>query len=124
MTLIKNFIAEISQMKTLWKYIHAKSIEKRFKELCKDFDNCIDAMNNIMEKFMNKTTQDQKKIDNIFQVHRLRLSDYEKTDEKQRGRVTKRVNLRNKSEEFAFQISEEECTKIKLQFLKNFTIFN
>ena len=44
MTLIKNFIAEISQMKTLWKYIHAKSIEKRFKELCKDFDNCINVL--------------------------------------------------------------------------------
>ena len=37
MTQIKKFITEISQIKTLLKYIQAKSIEKNFKELCKEF---------------------------------------------------------------------------------------
>jgi hypothetical protein len=43
-TKIKKFVAEISQMKTLLKlkYIQLKgSIEKNFKELCREFDSCI-----------------------------------------------------------------------------------
>ena len=42
--LIKKFIIEISQMKTLLKYIQAKSIERTFKESCKEFDRCTDAL--------------------------------------------------------------------------------
>jgi hypothetical protein len=40
---IKKFISNISQMKTLLKskYIQQKNIEKLFKEICKDFDNCV-----------------------------------------------------------------------------------
>src|SRR2546425_9485214 len=72
----------------------------------------VNAMNNMMEKFMNKKPQDQKKIDNIFQVHRLRLSDYEKTDEKQRGRVTKRVNLREIKAKGSHSKSLRKRTKI------------
>ena len=44
MTQIKKFIMEISQMKTLLKYIQAKSIERTFKELCKEFDGCISVL--------------------------------------------------------------------------------
>jgi len=44
MTQIKKFITEISQMVTLLKYIQTKSIERTFKELCKDFDNCINVL--------------------------------------------------------------------------------
>jgi hypothetical protein len=40
---IKNFIENISKIKKLlkFKYVQTKSIEKTFKELCKDFDICI-----------------------------------------------------------------------------------
>jgi hypothetical protein len=43
MTQIKKFISNISQMKTLLKskYIQQKNIENFFKEICKDFDNCV-----------------------------------------------------------------------------------
>lgn len=43
-TYIKNFMVEISQMKTLLKYIQAKSIKKTFNDLCKEFDNCINSL--------------------------------------------------------------------------------
>ena len=46
-TKIKKFMAEISQMKTLLrlKYIISRgSIEKKFKELCREFDNCITSI--------------------------------------------------------------------------------
>ncbi|GET59728.1 kinase-like domain-containing protein [Rhizophagus irregularis DAOM 181602=DAOM 197198] len=152
---IKNFISEISQMKTLIKYLKEKSIEKVFKELCGEFDvyinllsfsinveiadeleqlksdqddlfkylqemvagindnDCfadlskkffstvvkVNAMNNAMEKFMKETSQNpflnQAKIDNIFQVHPLKFSDYERDyNEKSRRyeRVTKCYN--------------------------------
>ncbi|PKY34682.1 kinase-like protein [Rhizophagus irregularis] len=133
-TQIKKFISEISLMKTLIKYLKEKSVEKIFKELCMEFDSCINllsfsinveiadeleqlksdqddlfkyilgmvagindndcfadlsekffstvvkvnVMNNTMEKFMNETSQNQTKIDNIFQIHPLKFSDYEK----------------------------------------------
>jgi hypothetical protein len=34
-------MTEISQMKTLIKYIQVESIEKTFKDLCYEFDDCI-----------------------------------------------------------------------------------
>ncbi|PKC56302.1 kinase-like protein [Rhizophagus irregularis] len=37
----------------------------------------VNVMNNTMEKFMNETSQNQTKIDNIFQIHPLKFSDYE-----------------------------------------------
>ncbi|GES75769.1 kinase-like domain-containing protein [Rhizophagus clarus] len=193
-TQIKKFISDISQMKSLIKYIQAKSIEKTFKELCKEFDSCVNvlsfsinvkstdeleqlkedqkelakylegmeagikkidvdvsnikselkeskedtkemktcltnlskefsstvvkvnAMNITMEKFMNASSQNQRKIDNIFQVQSLKLSDYERDDyEKPRkgGRVFKWYNVKNKGEEFAFKtISDKEDQKI------------
>jgi hypothetical protein len=39
-TQIKDFMAEISQMKTF----QAKSIEKTFNDLCKEFDDCINSL--------------------------------------------------------------------------------
>src|SRR6266542_3693822 len=36
---IKRFVNELSKVKGLKKYVQAKSIEKTFKELCRDFDS-------------------------------------------------------------------------------------
>jgi hypothetical protein len=41
---IKKFVAEISQMKTLIKYIKAKNIERTFKELCGEFDGYVNVL--------------------------------------------------------------------------------
>ncbi len=41
---IKKFAAEISQMKTLIKYIKANNIMKTFKELCLEFNECINLL--------------------------------------------------------------------------------
>ncbi|CAB5215428.1 unnamed protein product [Rhizophagus irregularis] len=184
---IRKFISDISQMKSLIKYFLVKSIEKTFKELCKEFDSCVNilsfeinvdtsdeirqlkadqedllkyiqgmgdgnikkiddtsyvkddakeikaclanlskefsstvakvnAMNNTMEKFMNETSQNQRKIDNIFQTHPLKFADYERdNNEKPRknGRVTKWYKIKSMDEEFAFKtISEKEDQKI------------
>ncbi|POG71371.1 hypothetical protein GLOIN_2v1607464, partial [Rhizophagus irregularis DAOM 181602=DAOM 197198] len=43
-TQIKKFISEISLMKTLIKYLKEKSFEKIFKELCMEFDSCINLL--------------------------------------------------------------------------------
>ncbi|CAB5366937.1 unnamed protein product [Rhizophagus irregularis] len=158
-TQIKKFISEISLMKTLIKYLKEKSIEKIFKELCMEFDSCINllsfsinveiadeleqlksdqddlfkyilgmvagindndcfadlsekffstvvkvnVMNNTMEKFMNETSQNQTKIDNIFQIQPLKFSDYESDDR----RVNKWYKTTNKGEVFAFKTIAE-----------------
>ncbi|RIA93448.1 hypothetical protein C1645_16305 [Glomus cerebriforme] len=182
-TQIKKFILDISQMKTLIKYIQAKSIQKTFNDLCKEFDSCVNvlalqitiktsedighlksdqdelnkyleemkaginslgddnkeikeclsnfskeftdfstkilkvnAMNSTMEKLNEGSEKNQSKIDNIFHVHPLNISDYEKDEDEQarkNGRVTKWVNIKNKGEEFAFKsISEKEDQRI------------
>ncbi|PKY39532.1 kinase-like protein [Rhizophagus irregularis] len=172
-TRIKNFISEISQMKTLIKYLKEKNIEKIFKELCEEFDvyinllsfsinvniadeleqlksdqddlfkylqemvagindnDCfadlskkffstivkVNAMNNAMGRFMKGTSENQTKIDNIFPVHPLKFSDYERDDnEKPRryGCVTKWYKTTtNKGAEFAFKkISDREEERI------------
>jgi hypothetical protein len=41
---IKKFILEISQMRSLIKYIRAESVEKFFIELCKEFDSCVNVL--------------------------------------------------------------------------------
>uniref|UniRef100_U9STC0 Protein kinase domain-containing protein n=1 Tax=Rhizophagus irregularis (strain DAOM 181602 / DAOM 197198 / MUCL 43194) TaxID=747089 RepID=U9STC0_RHIID len=43
-TRIKKFISEISQMESLIKYIKEKNIEDTFKELCEEFDSCINLL--------------------------------------------------------------------------------
>src|ERR1043165_9817231 len=61
----------------------------------------INAMNQTMEKLNNEENQAQ--IDKIFQLHPLRLSDYEVTNEEPRKfGVTKWVNVKN-NEIFAFK---------------------
>uniref|UniRef100_U9UGG7 Protein kinase domain-containing protein n=1 Tax=Rhizophagus irregularis (strain DAOM 181602 / DAOM 197198 / MUCL 43194) TaxID=747089 RepID=U9UGG7_RHIID len=86
----------------------------------------VNAMNNTMEKYMNKPSQNQKEIDKnqmeidkIFQVHTLKISDYKQDDnEKSRkdGRVTKWFNIRIECDEVAFKIiSEEEKTDVQNQ---------
>ncbi|CAB4441367.1 unnamed protein product [Rhizophagus irregularis] len=63
----------------------------------------VNVMNNTMKKFMNETSQNQTKIDNIFQIHPLKFSDYESDDR----RVNKWYKKTNKGEVFAFKnISE------------------
>jgi serine/threonine protein kinase len=56
------------------------------------------------------------KIDEIFQTHQLKLSDYVKIDKESRknGRVTKWVCYKNNEEEFAFKSIPEEG-KISVQ---------
>ncbi|GBC03980.1 hypothetical protein RclHR1_05430010 [Rhizophagus clarus] len=99
---------------------------EEFKELLKNLSDQfsqfsstvvkVNTMNNTMEKFMSKTNQNQKKIDNIFNVFPLNLNDY-KQDNKERprknGRVTKWRNRKIKCEEYAFKvISEKEDQRI------------
>ncbi|CAB4488123.1 unnamed protein product [Rhizophagus irregularis] len=205
---IKKFISEVSQVKTLVKYIRAKNIEKTFAELCKEFDssfnllsvsidakilgqlksiddnilkrsksiedelkelkadqdefakhlhdmvagisidvkgsgdgvkdigddpkeikNCfkdlsdqfsstvvkVNIMNNTMEKLMSEPSQNQKKIDNIFQVNPLKISDYIQDDNekpRENGRVAKWFNIRIKCEVAFKTISESEDQKL------------
>jgi len=44
-TQIKKFASEISQIKSVLKYMKAKNLEKTFSELCKEFDSCINILN-------------------------------------------------------------------------------
>jgi serine/threonine protein kinase len=107
------------------------------KELSNEFASMvlkINAMNNTMEKLLEEQTKHakndndkvindklneviQSKIDKIFVVRQLKISDYEQTDkERKEGRVTKWVNIKNKGEEFAFKIvSEEEKLNVQNQ---------
>ncbi|CAG8525215.1 11916_t:CDS:2 [Funneliformis mosseae] len=41
---IEKFVKEISQMNTLMKYLKAKSVEKTFSELCREFDSWINLL--------------------------------------------------------------------------------
>ncbi|CAB4440823.1 unnamed protein product [Rhizophagus irregularis] len=126
----------------------AKIIEEvgiDIKELSNEFTSMVlkvNAMNNTMEKLLDEQTKQQSKnskndsdkivndklnemiqskIDKIFVVRQLRISDYEKTDKEPRprkedGRVTKWVNIKNKGEEFAFKIvGEEERANVQNQ---------
>ncbi|CAB5363533.1 unnamed protein product [Rhizophagus irregularis] len=99
-TQIKKFVSEISQLKTLTNYIEAKNIEKTFADLCKEFDssfnfllvsidlkrsksiedkleelkaNQYELMKIALENLMADSSQNQKKIENIFQVRKLLL---------------------------------------------------
>ncbi|RGB36831.1 kinase-like domain-containing protein, partial [Rhizophagus diaphanus] len=136
-TQIKKFISEISLMKTLIKYLKEKSVEKIFKELCMEFDSCINLLSfsinveitdeleqlksdqddlfkffstvvkvNVMNNTMEKFIHDQTKVDNIFQKHPLKFSDYESDDNEQTRkyrRVNKWYKTTNKGEVFAFK---------------------
>ncbi|CAI2195872.1 10223_t:CDS:2, partial [Funneliformis geosporum] len=177
-TNIKKFAKEISQMNTLMKHLKAKSVEKTFKELCKEFDNWINllsftilvkekiraedeaeqlksdqddinkyliemgvdvqeigtdvkelkgkfssmvlniyTMNNKMEKLIDEQNKssirkdtnnfeiNQKKIDSIFtERHTLVFSNYKEThDQRNKGRITRYLDIKNEAREFAFK---------------------
>ncbi|RGB39542.1 kinase-like domain-containing protein [Rhizophagus diaphanus] len=83
-----------------------KDIGDNTKEIDKNLSNkffstvvMVNTMNNTMENFMNYQT----KIDSIFQVHPLKLSDYKLDKPRKNGRVAKWYNIKN-NEEFAFKI--------------------
>ncbi|CAB4433422.1 unnamed protein product [Rhizophagus irregularis] len=92
----------------------------------------VNAMNNTMKKLLDEQTKNaknnigenvdelneiiQSKIDKIFPVRQLKISDFEETDKEPRDVVTKWVNVRNKGEEFAFKtISEWERAYVQNQ---------
>ncbi|GBC04284.1 hypothetical protein RclHR1_00560011 [Rhizophagus clarus] len=96
----------------------ADEIKELIKNLGDQFFSTVvkvNTMNCTMEKFMSDS-QNQTKIDKIFQVRPLNFCDYKRVNnEKPRknGRVTKWYNIINKSEELAFKtISEKEDQKI------------
>src|SRR2546430_10319025 len=105
---IKNLNEGVAEVAT-----EVKGVKVNVANLSKEFSSTVlkvNAMNNTMEKFMNERSQDQKKIDNIFQVHQLKYSDHEKTNEPPRkeGRVTKWVHRKNKGVEYAFKIISDK----------------
>ncbi|GBC03860.1 hypothetical protein RclHR1_05370005 [Rhizophagus clarus] len=60
---IKKFVGEVSQLKGLTKYVQAKSIEKSFKELCRDFDSNISTLNfSITVDSRNQAENDKKAL--------------------------------------------------------------
>jgi serine/threonine protein kinase len=74
-------------------------------------------MKNTMEKLLDK--QYQSKIDEIFQAHQLKLSDYviDKESCKRRS-VTKWVSVKKKDEEYAFKsIFEKDKSSVQNQVI-------
>ena len=105
--------------------------EKEFKEEFPSMVLKVNTMSNTMEKLLNEKPQSsendtQSKIDNIFRVHQLIFSDYEKTSDTPRKGVTKWVNAKNKSQEFAFKVisesnlEERNSVKNQVTILKEF----
>ncbi|PKY33151.1 hypothetical protein RhiirB3_451849 [Rhizophagus irregularis] len=63
-----------------------KEVKDYITDLSNKFSSTVakvSAMNKTMEKFMSKSSYNQKKIDNMFQVHPLKLSNYERDDSKE-----------------------------------------
>ncbi|PKK69673.1 hypothetical protein RhiirC2_866608 [Rhizophagus irregularis] len=88
-----------------------KEVKDYITDLSNKFSSTVakvSAMNTkTMEKFMSKISYNQKKIDNMFQIHPLKLSNYERDDSKEPrnyGRVTKWHKIKSMDEEFAFKI--------------------
>jgi serine/threonine protein kinase len=120
-----------------------KEVQDEIKDLCNEFSSMvlkINAMNTTMEKLLDEQTKNtknesdninkfyQSKIDKIFKVHQLNLTDYEETDKEPRprkeGRVTKWVSCRNKSAEFAFKNISEDKDSVKNQVTILKELFN
>ncbi|RGB26086.1 hypothetical protein C1646_770911 [Rhizophagus diaphanus] len=126
-------------MKSLIKYIKAKNIEKIFKELCEEFDSCINSLpfsmiNVNIDDELRQLKADQvdlfkylqemaadiatgiKVIEITTNLNSLKLSDYKQDDnEKSRkdGRVTKCISVKNGGDEFAFKrILKSENLKV------------
>ncbi|GBB83353.1 hypothetical protein RclHR1_10080006, partial [Rhizophagus clarus] len=85
-TKIKEFVEEISQMKTLLElnYNQPKKIEENFKELCENFENCIISVNlsNFTTTHKNKIhpeeetealKADQDELNKYFEIAEIRV---------------------------------------------------
>ncbi|GBC04282.1 hypothetical protein RclHR1_00560009 [Rhizophagus clarus] len=106
---IKKFISDISQMKSLIKYIQAKSIEKTFEELCKEYDSCVNALSfSINIKTVDELGQ--LKVDQDGLVKYLegmnagaKKNDVDKTDVKDVGDDVKEIKalIANLSKDFS-----------------------
>ncbi|PKK67942.1 hypothetical protein RhiirC2_751026 [Rhizophagus irregularis] len=65
----KDFFNKISQMKSLIKYIKAKSIEKTKKKLCKELDDCVNVLSFSIEiKITDEFEQLKADQDDLFKV--------------------------------------------------------
>ncbi|UZO15513.1 uncharacterized protein OCT59_006933 [Rhizophagus irregularis] len=67
----------------------------------------VNTMNKTMENFMNSTSHNQTKIDYVFRLHPLKLSDYKQDNNEELrkyGRVSKWISVRNGGDEFAFKL--------------------
>ncbi|CAB5390369.1 unnamed protein product [Rhizophagus irregularis] len=103
---IKRFVEEVGQLKGLIKYAPVKSIEKKFKELCGDFDSNAAALNfantvdsrNQAENDKNALRQDMdyliKYIDEIL-GGMTNINKYEDTSEARGNKIRKCVNKKN-----------------------------
>ncbi|PKK72915.1 kinase-like protein [Rhizophagus irregularis] len=104
---IKRFVEEVGQLKRLIKYAPVKSIEKKFKELCGDFDSNAAALNfantvdsrNQAKNDKNALRQDMdyliKYIDEILRGM-TNINKYEDTSDEARGnKIRKCVNKKN-----------------------------
>ncbi|POG80837.1 kinase-like domain-containing protein, partial [Rhizophagus irregularis DAOM 181602=DAOM 197198] len=104
---IKEFVVDISQMTTLLKsnYNQPKNIEKTFKELCKEFDDCIIG---VSSKF-NTTIKNK--------IYPKEEAEALKADQDELNKnVTKWVNVKNEDEEYAFKsISERDKRSVQNQ---------
>ncbi|GBC04288.1 hypothetical protein RclHR1_00560015 [Rhizophagus clarus] len=103
---IKEFIANISQMTTLLKlnYNQPKMIEKNFKELCKDFDDCIISINSSnftttvknkihLEEEAKALKADQDELNKYFEIAEIRVD-----NEENKNKLLKVNKLNNEME--------------------------
>ncbi|CAB4444297.1 unnamed protein product [Rhizophagus irregularis] len=102
----RRFVEEVGQLKGLIKYAPVKSIEKKFKELCGDFDSNAAALNfantvdsrNQAENDKNALRQDMdyliKYIDEIA-GGMTNINKYEDTSEARGNKIRKCVNKKN-----------------------------
>ncbi|CAB4488077.1 unnamed protein product [Rhizophagus irregularis] len=126
-TEIKEFVAAISQMMSLLKsnYNQPKNIEKIFKKLCKDFDNCIVGVNSLRFNTTIKNKihpeealkSDQDELNNYFEIAKIRVD-----NEDNKKKLLKVNKMNNDMEEFLDKQMENENNS-KIHQLKNDEIF-
>ncbi|CAG8557538.1 9081_t:CDS:2, partial [Racocetra fulgida] len=132
---IKKFIAEVTQLKGLTKYIHAKSIENTFFELTSEFDGYTNTLKfgiAIDTQARTKRIEDETKIiqDDLEELHQslildsktnqdqiqeaidiqnqpLKLADFKETDETRGKKIKKHIRLID-SEAVAFKLVADE----------------
>ncbi|PKC68055.1 hypothetical protein RhiirA1_457694 [Rhizophagus irregularis] len=59
---MKEYIEEITQYNTVQKFLGTEMIEKKFKELCKEYDSCIILLNSNLSVNFNFNTEQEDKI--------------------------------------------------------------